>query len=198
MALTDFMELCHELDDFLNELVGGEENRAEYIPYNQLDDIHNVIVAYDDDIPVGSVSFKKYDDECAEVKRVFVKEEYRNKGIANELMELLENTAREQGYRYLILESGEPLVAAMALYRKIGYKVILNYGQYKNMPDSICMKKETMNCQRAFGVVRFNEMKNTVEKSPAKHCVRRSRSLDQTGWCTGRDIHRFLRRRNTA
>ena len=138
----DFMELCHELDDFLNELVGGEENRAEYILYNQLDDIHNVIVAYDDDIPVGSVSFKKYDDECAEVKRVFVKEEYRNKGIANELMELLENTAREQGYRYLILESGKPLVAAMALYRKIGYKVIPNYGQYKDMPDSICMKKK--------------------------------------------------------
>ena len=138
----DFMELCHELDDFLNELVGGEENRAEYILYNQLDDIHNVIVAYDDDIPVGSVSFKKYDDECAEVKRVFVKEEYRNKGIANELMELLENTAREQGYRYLILESGAPLVAAMALYRKIGYKVISNYGQYRDMPDSICMKKK--------------------------------------------------------
>lgn len=137
----DFIELCHELDDFLNELVGGEENRAEYIPYNQLDDIHNVIVAYDD-IPVGSASFKKYDDECAEVKRVFVKEEYRNKGIANELMELLENAAREQGYRYLILESGKPLVAAMALYRKIGYKVISNYGQYRDMPDSICMKKE--------------------------------------------------------
>ena len=137
----DFMELCHELDDFLNELVGGEENRAEYILYNQLDDIHNVVVTYDD-IPVGSASFKKYDDECAEVKRVFVKEEYRNKGIANELMELLENAAREQGYRYLILESGAPLVAAMALYRKIGYKVIQNYGQYRDMPDSICMKKE--------------------------------------------------------
>ena len=43
---------------------------------------------------------------------------------------------------YLILESGEPLVAAMALYRKIGYKVIPNYGQYKDMPDSICMRKE--------------------------------------------------------
>ena len=137
----DFMELCHELDDFLNELVGGEENRAEYILYNQLDDIHNVVVTYDD-IPVGSASFKKYDDECAEVKRVFVKEEYRNKGIANELMELLENAAREQGYRYLILESGAPLVAAMALYRKIGYKVIQNYGQYRDMPDSICMKKK--------------------------------------------------------
>ena len=115
----DFIELCHDLDNFLNELVGGEENRAEYIPYNQLDDIHDVIVVYDDDIPVGSASFKKYDDECAEVKRVFIKQEHRRKGIASKLMELLENVAREQGYHYLVLESGEPLIAAMALYRKI-------------------------------------------------------------------------------
>ncbi len=55
---------------------------------------------------------------------------------------MLEGAARDQGYRYLILESGEPLVAAMALYRKIGYAIISNYGQYKDMPDSICIKKE--------------------------------------------------------
>ncbi len=137
----DFVELCHSLDNFLNELVGGEENRAAYVPYNKLDDIHNVILAYDNDIPVGSASFKKYDDECAEVKRVFIKEEYRGKGISNKLMELLEDLARKKGYKYLILESGEPLVAAMALYRKIGYEVIPNYGQYKDMKDSICMRK---------------------------------------------------------
>ncbi|MDE6319143.1 MAG: GNAT family N-acetyltransferase [Lachnospiraceae bacterium] len=139
---SDFIELCHGLDHFLNELVGGEENRAEYIPYNQLDDIHDVIIVYDDDNPVGSASFKKYDDECAEVKRVFIKQDYRGRGISYKLMERLENVAKEQGYRYLILESGEPLVAAMALYRKIGYKVIPNYGQYKDMHDSICMKKK--------------------------------------------------------
>lgn len=139
---TDFIELCHELDDFLNELVGGEKNRAEYIPYNKLDDIHDVIVAYDEDIPVGSAGFKKYDDECAEVKRVFIKREYRGKGISKKLMELLEERAKNKGYKYLILESGEPLAAAMSLYRKIGYKVIPNYGQYKDMSDSVCMKKE--------------------------------------------------------
>ena len=138
----DFIGLCHDLDDFLNELVGGEKNRAEYIPYNKLDDIHDVIVAYDEDIPVGSAGFKKYDDECAEVKRVFIKREYRGKGSSKKLMELLEERARNKGYKYLILESGESLVAAMSLYRKIGYKVIPNYGQYKDMPDSVCMKKE--------------------------------------------------------
>ena len=57
-------------------------------------------------------------------------------------MELLEERAKNKGYKYLILESGEPLAAAMSLYRKIGYKVIPNYGQYKDMPDSVCMKKE--------------------------------------------------------
>lgn len=56
-------------------------------------------------------------------------------------MELLENAAREKGYRYLILESGEPLISAMALYRKIGYEIIPNYGQYKDMKDSVCMRK---------------------------------------------------------
>lgn len=137
----DFIELCRGLDDFLNELVGGEENRAEYIPYNRLCDIHDAIVAYDGEIPVGCAAFKKYDDECAELKRVFIKREYRGKGISYELMEHLENAAREQGFRHLILESGEALVAAMALYKKIGYEVIPNYGQYKDMPDSVCMKK---------------------------------------------------------
>lgn len=138
----NFIELCHELDDFLNEIVGGEENRAEYLQYNKLDDIHDVVVAYENDVPVGSASFKKYDDECAEVKRVFVKQEYRGRGISNILMKMLEERAREKGFKYFILESGEPLVSAMALYRKSGYKVIPNYGQYVDMEESVCMKKK--------------------------------------------------------
>ena len=138
----NFIELCHELDDFLNEIVGGEENRAEYLQYNKLDDIHDVVVAYENDVPVGSASFKKYDDECAEVKRVFVKKEYRGRGISNILMKMLEERAREKGFKYFILESGEPLVSAMALYRKSGYKVIPNYGQYVDMEESVCMKKK--------------------------------------------------------
>lgn len=139
---SDFITLCHKLDSFLNEIVGGEENRAEYIPYNMLDNIHDVIVIYDGDTPIGCAAFKKYDDIHAEVKRVFIKEEYRGRGISRCLMENLEKAAKDKGYKYFILESGEPLVSAMALYRKTGYTVIPNYGQYKDMPDSICMMKE--------------------------------------------------------
>ena len=137
----DFIILCHELDAFLNDLVGGEENRSEYIPYNTLDDIHDVIVAYDGDIPAGCISFKRYDSQNAEIKRFFVRENYRSDGLGRKLMELLETSAKKQAYHYLILESGDPLVVAMKLYRSMDYKVIPNYGPYADMPDSVCMRK---------------------------------------------------------
>lgn len=38
------------------------------------------------DIPVGSTSFKKHDDECTEVKHVFIKQKYRDKGILSKLI----------------------------------------------------------------------------------------------------------------
>ena len=139
---SDFILLCHELDEFLNQVAGGEENRIEYIRYNKLDDTYEAIVVYDKDIPAGCASFKKYNDECAEIKRVFIRKEYRGRGISNKLMELIETNAKNKGYCCIVLESGEPLAAAMALYRKRGYEIIPNYGQYKNMSDSICMKKE--------------------------------------------------------
>lgn len=138
----DFIFLCRALDDFLNDLVGGEENRAQYNPYNSTVDIQDAIVVYDQDKPVGCAGFKRYNDECAEVKRVFISEEYRGKGISKKLMEVLEDSARKKGYAYLILESGEPLAAAMKLYRTIGYQVIPNYGQYVDMAESVCMKKK--------------------------------------------------------
>lgn len=138
----DFIRLCHALDHYLNELVGGEENRSQYIPYNALDDIHDVLVAYDDTAPIGCASFKRYDRDSAEVKRVFVQSNYRGTGVGRKLMESLERLARDKGYSYLILESGEPLVAAMHLYRSLGYQVIPNYGQYVNMAESVCMRKQ--------------------------------------------------------
>ncbi len=139
---SDFIELCYELDAFLNGIANGEENRKKYNQYNKLDDIYDVILCYDEDIPIGCASFKMYEDSCAEVKRVFVKKDFRKKGIANELIHRIEKCAIKKGYTSLILETGRPLEAAMALYLSHGFHVIPNYGQYKDMPESICMKKE--------------------------------------------------------
>lgn len=139
---SDFLFLCRELDRFLNALVGGEANRAQYIPHNLLDDIHDVALVYDGERPVGCAGLKRYDETMAEVKRVFVAESHRGKGISREIMRQLEQRARALGYRSLVLESGEPLTAAMGLYRSLGYRRIPNYGPYVGMDASVCLKKE--------------------------------------------------------
>lgn len=138
----DFIRLCHLLDDYLNEISGGEEQRKQYIPYNSLADIHDVIVAYDGDITVGCASFKFFAPGIAEVKRVFVKQDYRKKKIGLKLMQEIEIHAKKKGYTNLVLETGELLREATSLYRQLGYKVIKNYGVYKDMAESICMGKE--------------------------------------------------------
>jgi GNAT superfamily N-acetyltransferase len=137
----DFILLCRQLDDYLNALVGGEANRAEYVGHNALDDIHNVWVAYEGEVPVGCAAYKEKTAQAAEIKRVFVRQDYRRKGIAKALFVELENTARLCGYQRLILETGEPLQAAMRMYLAMGYYVIDNYEPYVNMPESICLGK---------------------------------------------------------
>lgn len=138
----DFVLLCAMLDDNLDDLVGGRTQRQEYLQYNKLDDIHDVILIYDDSLPIACAAFKYFSQGTAEVKRVFLRKGYRGKGLAEQLMTELEAQAKKQGYTSLVLETGKPLVAAIGLYHKMGYKIIENYGQYKNMPLSVCMQKD--------------------------------------------------------
>lgn len=126
---------------FLNEIVGGENQREKYNQYNTTEDIHDVILVIDYGQAVGCGSFKRYDARAAEIKRVFVKKDYRRKGLAKYIMQALEQKAHENGYSKLILETGNILKAAMKLYAGIGYEIIENYGQYEDMPESICMAK---------------------------------------------------------
>ena len=137
----DFILLCGELDDFLNRLAGGVENRAGYLPYNHAEDVPHVILAYEREKPAGCAGFRRYDAQRAEIKRVFIRGEYRGRGLSRELLARLEQAAKEQGYSYLLLETGEELVPAMALYRAAGFEIIPNYAPYENMPESVCMKK---------------------------------------------------------
>jgi GNAT superfamily N-acetyltransferase len=138
----DFIELCRQLDHNLDELVGGFEQRKKYVRYNTLENIHDVVLFYDDDKPCACASFKHYDEGTAEMKRVFIKQEYRGQGLSKELIQTLEELAKKKGYRKMILETGKPLIAATKLYKRIGYKIMDNYGQYQNMTESICMSKE--------------------------------------------------------
>ena len=111
-----FQTLCRELDEYMDEVEGvNKETKAIYEKLNALDEIHDVYLAYANEIPAGCVSFKRYDGESAEIKRVFVREKYRNAGVGRKLLTMLEEDVRAKGYKYLILETGKLLTAAMKL-----------------------------------------------------------------------------------
>lgn len=137
----DFVRLCGMLDEHLNEAVGGEKQRAQYNQYNTLENIHDVILLFDQGTAIGCASFKHHEEGVAEVKRVFLKKEYRGRGLAKELMRQLEERARAKGYQKLVLETGAVLKEAYHLYQKLGYELIENYGPYRCMCGSICMSK---------------------------------------------------------
>lgn len=138
----DFTMLCGRLDDALNDIVGGLTQRSQYDQYNQRDQIHDVIVVYREDKPIACGAFKMYDEDHAELKRVYTDPTNRNLGLAEELIRRLEAKAKIKGYKWCILETGKQMEAANHVYQKAGYKIIPNYGQYANMPDSVCMERK--------------------------------------------------------
>lgn len=135
----DFIENCRLLDLDLDRRVGRKIKREKYQKFNQLDEIKEAIVVYDEDKPIGGGAIRKYDDETVELKRVFVHNENQGQGIGSRLVSLLMEWAAELGYRWMILETGELLSESCAVYKKLGFKVIPNYGPYVDMPESLCM-----------------------------------------------------------
>ena len=84
---------------------------------------------------------KKFDQKTVEIKRMYVSPEKRGTGIAQKIMQELEDWARELNYEKCILETGKRQVEAVHFYHKCNYKMIENYGQYKGMQNSICFEK---------------------------------------------------------
>ena len=138
----DFIENCRLLDMDLDRRVGKKIKREKYAEFNQLDEINEAIVVYEGNRAIGGGAIRRYNDENAELKRVFVHTEYQGQGIGSKLVSLLIEWAIELGYKRIILEAGELLAESCAVYRKLGFEVIPNYGPYVNMPESLCMAKD--------------------------------------------------------
>lgn len=136
---ADFIELAKMLDAELQIRDGVEH--SFYTQFNKIDNLREVVVAYADDGAVGCGAIKPYSEEIAEVKRMFVSSEDRGKGIAGKVLAELESWAKELNFEECILETGLKQPEAIGLYKKSGYEIIPNYGQYAGVENSICMKK---------------------------------------------------------
>jgi GNAT superfamily N-acetyltransferase len=135
----DFLTLTRELDAELKWIYGSLQ--AVYDQHNVIDPIDTAMVGYVDGEPVTCGCFKTIDTERVEIKRLYVKPNFRRKGFSSEVLQALEAWAVELGYAAALLETGKRQPEAIGLYRKFGYQIIANYGPYRGMENSLCMQK---------------------------------------------------------
>jgi putative acetyltransferase len=136
---SDFTNLVQLLDADL-KIRDGEDHEF-YAHINQTAILKNVIIFYIDDLAVGCGAFREIDEKTVEIKRMFMLPDFRGKGIASKILLELEQWALELKCTQTILETGINQPEAIALYKKLGYSIIENYGQYVTMQNSVCMKK---------------------------------------------------------
>jgi diacylglycerol O-acyltransferase / wax synthase len=85
---------------------------------------------------IGCAGMRRHDDGTVEVKRMFVRPEHRRKGHARRLLAAVEENARAQGFRRVVLETGIVQPEAIALYTSAGYRQVEGFGHYKDSPLS--------------------------------------------------------------
>ena len=135
----DFINLVKYLDAYLAEKDG--EDHSFYDQFNKIDRIKYVVVAYENEEPLGCGAIKEFGKGAMELKRMYVQPESRGRGIAVAVLSELESWAAELCYKKCILETGKKQPEAIGLYKKSGYSVIPNYGQYAGIENSVCFEK---------------------------------------------------------
>lgn len=101
----------------------------------------NVLLGAEEmDAVIGCVGYVDRGD-YAEVKRLFVSQEFRGQGVARVLMSELESRAVDAGYTVMRLETGIHQPEAMTLFESLRYSIRPPFGDYVDDPLSVFMEK---------------------------------------------------------
>jgi putative acetyltransferase len=90
----------------------------------------------------GAAKILQDDGGYAEIKRVFVVDDHRGKGLSSKVMRFLETELQGRGVSLFRLETGVRQPAALGLYRKLGYLERGPFGSYRVDPYSVFMEKQ--------------------------------------------------------
>jgi GNAT superfamily N-acetyltransferase len=133
-------ELVEEFYDYVNVQIRDDR---ETIKHHYLEGgiFCGIWIAFVEDVPAGCVILRPLDNlpEAGEVKRMYVRDRFRGKGVAQSLMKALETYAKEAGLKTVYLDTKDDLKSAIRFYEQSGYSRCERYND--NPQATIFMNK---------------------------------------------------------
>lgn len=88
----EVLELFSEHDDYMIGFLGNDKDC--YTRYSTAENIENVWVAYEENMPIGCVAYRTKTDDMGEVKRLFIRSGYHGRGISKAMLSEVKTTQK--------------------------------------------------------------------------------------------------------
>src|ERR1051326_7359510 len=104
------------------------ESELAHLPGDYAMPDGRLLLAFNESELAGCVALRKLDDDTCEMKRLFLREEFRGRGLGRQLIESIIQEAKQIGYARMRLDTLPPKMnEAIALYEAYGFKQIAPY-----------------------------------------------------------------------
>jgi len=146
----DVVALTQEVQAHYRRLYGGPGDQSPVDVADFEAPTGHFVVGYLDGVPAAMGGWRRLGDRpglpspnTAEIKRMYVAPAARRLGLSRVVLAELEASARAAGLDWLVLETGQPQISAVRLYRSSGYVQVdgTPYGHYLNEPDVVHLAK---------------------------------------------------------
>lgn len=132
---ADALALIIELEAHLSPLYPDESRHGYSVEKLIAQKVAFFLIRYHD-TPAGCGGIQLFGTAYGELKRMYVRPQFRGLGLGKLMLDHLVAYAREQGVGLLRLETGIHQKAAIGLYERMGFETIGPFGEYKEDPNS--------------------------------------------------------------
>ena len=155
LEIKDAYEYKKEMKELFEEyteiLIKGDKTFEEYLKLQNYDQevehleekygrpSGRLYIALYDGKPAGCIGLKKIDEHQCEMKRLYVRDEFRGQHIGSILCKKIIDEAKGIGYTSILLDTLPFLESAIKLYKKLGFYEIEQYND-SPMQDAMYFK----------------------------------------------------------